>query len=79
MRVALNVYIITLALVFFGAGAALTNHIRDTQTAPSVNRSTKVNKLKHVVRPDGDQWTCFGAGRYDAMAKGEVCPGWEDF
>lgn len=25
-----------------------------------------------------DPYECFGAGRYDAMREGKVCPGWED-
>lgn len=30
---------------------------------------------RHFSRPcDPDPWACFGAGRYEAMARGDVCP-----
>jgi hypothetical protein len=67
-------------LLFFGAGMALANklHKLHPSIGLQVDREHKGDKQPIKLRPEGDAWTCFGGGRYEAMAKGEVCPGWED-
>lgn len=30
-----------------------------------------------IWHEEGDRYECFGAGRYDAMREGKVCPGFD--
>lgn len=78
VKVIINLYIGIMLLVCFGAGMAIANKLRDTSTGYQVHHHGKSTKAKTIKRPEGDPWTCFGGGRYQAMAEGKVCPGWED-
>lgn len=80
MRVVLIFYCAVLALVFSVAGGMLAYKLHK----PAVE-FCKVKGgpgfsggVYKPCRPEGDAWTCFGGGRYEAMAEGKVCPGWED-